>query len=65
MPTFDLVMVKKKKDIEAIRVYTPTLALVRKHVAKIPGMTITRFYDEAAKKALAETTNIKKRLDTL
>lgn len=56
---------KKRKDTEAIRVYTPTLDLVRKHVANTPGMNITRFYDDAARKALTEGKNTKKRLDSI
>lgn len=61
---FVYVKAKSKNETEPIRAYSITLDKVRKHIANMPGMSITRFYDEAVQKILPVKT-IKKRLDSL
>lgn len=48
-----IVKSKSNLKVEGIRVYVDTLELVRAYVAENPlRMSITRFYDEAAKEKL-------------
>ena len=51
-------MSKNKKG--PINVYEKTLKRVREYVKDIPGMTITRFYDEAALEKLDKKVNKEK-----